>query len=172
MGLAQSRMQKIIQHEGCRTRHISHDGHERVFEPKRHEASTTFSRDEVVEADMETLVAKFDRAAEEMAASSTRHFLQRIEETAREVGNVYDMRGGRLTLDAMLKGLEMIEIDFDETGKPQLPSLVVNPAMVPRLKELQAESDQNPEYKRKWDEIIERKREAWRAREADRRLVG
>ena len=34
------------------------------------------------------------------------------------------------------------------------------------------ELESNPELKRKFDEMMEKKKEEWRAREADRKLVG
>jgi len=41
-----------------------------------------------------------------------------------------------------------------------------------RMAAMDKELESNPELKRKFDEMMEKKKEEWRAREADRKLVG
>lgn len=166
-------MQRIIHHEGLRGRFVDKgDDDAVVVTPVEHSVSTSITFDEVMHGDFSALVAKLDGAAAEMAGSSMRLLLQRMDEAVEKTGNKLDMRGQPLTVDSILKMLAMVQIDFTQAGEPILPSMLVHPDMVPKLKKLEEESKADPTFERRRSEIIEKQREAWRAREADRRLVG
>lgn len=101
-----------------------------------------------------------------------RAMFETIAAATEATGNVVDRKGKPLDHDTILEALELIEIDFDENGEPRMPSLVVPPNMAPRLEQLGREAESDPEIRRRHDEIIEKKREAFVAREAARKLVG
>jgi hypothetical protein len=68
--------------------------------------------------------------------------------------------------------LEKMQIDFYPDGTPH-EIFVDGPLLTPeRMAAVDKEFESNPELKRKFDEMMEKKKEKWSAREADRKLVG
>ena len=67
--------------------------------------------------------------------------------------------------------LEKIEIDFDKSGNPIMPTILLSPKDVRKFKEKFKEWDKNPEMERRSKEIIEKKRKQWLDRENSRKLV-
>ena len=65
-----------------------------------------------------------------------------------------------------------LEIDFDKDEQPELPTIVVHPDVFKNIAEKLAAFENDPEFRRKRAEILARKKLEWRAREADRKLVG
>ena len=68
--------------------------------------------------------------------------------------------------------LEKIYIDFDEAGNPGQLMCPVNPELYPSIAKAIAQAEADPANERRYQAIIERKREEWYAREGNRKLVG
>ena len=97
---------------------------------------------------------------------------EEIEKVASDVGNVFDLKGEKLKVDHFFQMLEKLWIDFDKEGKPLLPTIVVGEKAYKALSEVFTQLENNPEYKGRMEEIITKKKELWRDREANRKLVG
>jgi hypothetical protein len=82
-------------------------------------------------------------------------------------GNVIDGKGKGVSHEMLLEMLEKIHIDFDEAGNPQFPSLVIHPDMAKSFEKLKSIEEL---YKSRYDEIINRKREAYYAEKGCRGL--
>ena len=63
-------------------------------------------------------------------------------------------------------------MDFDEAGNPQGVAFVVNPKVMPSIADALSQALADPDNERRYKAIINRKREEFRVRESNRKLVG
>lgn len=68
--------------------------------------------------------------------------------------------------------LETIQLEFYPDGRLHELHVIGGLFTPERLKAVEQEFESNPELQKRYDELMARKREEWRAREADRKLVG
>ena len=128
--------------------------------------------EEVEKMNHEMVLDKINRAAEEMASKMAKLFYERLTESADEVGNVISAGGEPFSIDLFFEMLEKIHIDFDEAGNPSQLMCPVNPKLFPSIAETISQAKADPANDRRFEAIIERKREEWRVRESNRKLVG
>ena len=128
--------------------------------------------EEVEKMNHEMVLDKINRAAEEMASKMAKLFYERLTESAEEVGNVVSAGGEPFSIDLFFEMLEKIHVDFDEEGNPIQLMCPVNPKLLPSIAETISQAKANPANDRRYEAIIERKREEWYVRESNRKLVG
>ena len=90
---------------------------------------------------------------------------------SKAAGQVDNAQGQKISPDLILRTMERIEMSFDEAGNHQL-SLVIHPSKMETFASALRELDLDPVMRDRHRDLLERKREAWRVREASRRLVG
>ena len=163
---------KSIIFEGNKTVVIREDGsvEENNLEKVTAELEVQFAEVEGMTPEM--VLDKINRTAKEMAEKVKKSAYEQIEKSAEEVGNVVDADGQPFSMDLFFEMLEKIDRDFDEDGNPSLLMCPVNPKLYPSVAKVISQSEGDPEYDKRYKEIIERKREEWRARESNRKLVG
>ena len=159
--------QYFTHHEGDRWRIERSDGS--VSESEYHEFRGEFlvSNDEAIHLTAEQIIGKLDVIAEGMASEVSRTIFETIKEAADEAGNSI-ANGQPLTKETFLELISRIEIDFDQDGKPKMPTLFVPPGFD---KSLLDEWNNDPELTIKHEELMRKKKEEWDAREACRKLV-
>lgn len=135
-------------------------------------AETNFSIEEIPRLSVEQRITKLDDAAREMASQISSHAFATINEAVDKVGNVVDAKGKPFSPEAVFEVLEKIQLDFDEDGKHKEITVVIPPALSDRARETLIQLHSDPKLSLRYQEIIEKKREEWRAREAARKLVG
>lgn len=117
------------------------------------------------------LLEKIERAALEMAGKTSKTVFDKLRAVTSETGNVLDAKGRPFSSDTFLEGLEMIDMDFDDQGRPTGLTIVMGPELAERIKVLGPQWEADPEFKRRYEALLERKREAWRDRENRRKLA-
>ena len=117
------------------------------------------------------LVEGLKKLAEELSSQQSKMVFERLNQTTDKTGNIVDAGGQAINPNLLLQMLERIEIDFSEDGQPRFPTLVVSPENYDKLREKMLEWEKDEHYKRKFDELIERKRQEWHDRESHRKLV-
>ena len=132
------------------------------------QATVDFKLEEIERMTHERVLDKIDTLAREMAGQIARRGYEVIDEAAQEVGNVTSADGEPLSIDLLLKGLEKMHLSFDEDGQPSGLTLVAHPKMSSSLEKIYSQIESHPRYQ----ELMERKREEWRVRENNRKLVG
>lgn len=159
------------QHEGNRWIVEREDGtiSESGYEPI--EAGFSVHVDEVPNLTPEKIARKIDTAAQEMARQMVQGILEDIGHAVNESGRTADAGERPFTKELFLKGIDSIELSFDESGKPVMPTVIMHPKLWETIKDDVKIWEQDPEFKARFNQIIERKREAWRARESRRKLV-
>ncbi len=163
--------QKINLWEADRTQTQNEDGSidER---PLRHaEASSTISTEELERLPQEEILQRIYGTSVSLVAERNQFFLDSIDKFASDHGRV--MRSdGEITTEAVLMLYEQVDIDFDEEGKPIHPSILAPGRMYGKANELFPELENNPDNAKKLNDILSRKYEEYRDREAARKLVG
>jgi len=89
------------------------------------------------------------------------------------VGNQVDAGGQPFSSDLYFKMLETVQIDFDDQGRPDTSSvrLVMHPDQAQKVQPLMAQWENDEEFQRRYKEIMLKKRDEWRDRESNRKLV-
>jgi hypothetical protein len=100
------------------------------------------------------------------------HLLETLEAGTRRVGNVIDGEGKPISAEKILDLFDKIAISFDPNGRPQMPTGLAGGAQAEAYRVQLARIDTEPALKARMKQIIDRKREEWRAGEAHRVLVG
>jgi hypothetical protein len=164
-------VRRVSAPEGGHTKLIRPDG--TTDEPKMENAEVGLfaSTDPRKGLSFEEVLRSFDDAARQMAEKQTRMMFTRIEEVTKETGNVLDRRGQPLTAKALNDMLERLDIPFDRHGKPCIPTLVCNPKTAQELMSRKTEIESDLAEKRRFEEIVIRKRQQFRDRESNRKLV-
>lgn len=120
---------------------------------------------------IQEILEAFLPAAESMASGQMQMLFEMLNETTEKTGNKVDGAGRTLSFDLILEALEKVEIAFDHEGNPDMPTMMVHPDMRARLEALNNDPKKK-EFEEKQQKLIDRKRLEWRAREANRTLVG
>jgi len=120
----------------------------------------------------EALRRQLAEAAGSMAKDQTQMLFASVTEASDQVGNSVNAGGKPLDPALINEALSRLWIDFNEDGSPRLPTIVVSPEMAARIAEKLPEWERDPKVRAEQRAIIDKKREEWRAREANRKLVG
>jgi hypothetical protein len=158
--------------EGSETSYEDHLGIIRDSKAQEVRAAFTIPRNLPPLKTIQQVFEALEAAAEDMARQSETMIFQKLDESTREVGNVLDAGGRPFDPAMLLEMLDSIWIDFDENGKPEMPTIVLHPDMFNSIKDRFQELEADRDFMAKRAEIIARKREEWRDRESHRKLVG
>lgn len=134
-------------------------------------ATLSLTTDELRELSIRDLRVRMEDWAKEMASQQAKMIYASISEATDRVGNTLEA-GRPFDAELLMESLEKIEMDFDPDGTPRWPSLHIHPSNLEDVKRAQAQFDDRPDLQKRMEEIVERKRAEWIAREGRRKLVG
>jgi hypothetical protein len=143
-----------------------------------HEASAELqiNLEEVQNWTLGDILRHLDQIAKSIGEQQARHFFEELHNVTDKTGNVVNANGEKFSPELLLQVLDKMWIEFNEDGTPQLPSMIVSPSMFDSIQASKEEFASHPEFEREWtkrfNDLIARKREEWRAREANRNLAG
>ena len=163
-----SEIRRIKVFEGRKIIMIRDDGSVDEIKLKKHIVDIKISSEEIESSKPEDIIMKFDKAAINLASQLSKTTYTRIEEAAEQVGNVIDFKGKLFSIDVYFEALEKIMIEFDENKNPLIPTIIP----LEKNSEISSLIETNINYKKRFEEIIEIKKEEWRDREINRKLVG
>ena len=158
--------------EGNKAIMIREDGSVAEMNPQEMKVEQVINSSELEGMNHEMILEKNNTMAEEMAEEQKKLFYRVIRETAEEVGNVVSGDGEPVSIDLLFQMLENVSQDFDEAGNPDELTLVASPEIYASIVKVISQASADPATNRRYNEIIERKREAWRVRESNRKWVG
>lgn len=167
-----SGVRQVMIFEGDKSVIVREDGSIEESEFEQIRAKIEIDLKEVEGMTPDIILRKYAAAIEEIAKQQCRTFYKRIDEAASKVGNVFDAGGKPFCIDHFFETFERLDIDFDEEGKPKMPMIIVGEDIFKSVAGVISKSEANPEHKKRFAEIMERKREEWRVRESNRKLVG
>lgn len=128
-------------------------------------------REDIIAKGTMAFIEPIENAAEEIKKQKAEMLFSKMKEITEKTGNVVDGKGKPFSFELCLEALEKIQIDFNEDGTPSPMTLVVSPQLMVKIKEKMPEWEQNPEYRKRHDELMARKRKEWDDRESNRKLV-
>lgn len=128
-------------------------------------------REDVITKGPMAFIENIETVAEDIRKQQAKLILDKLKEVTDRTGQVVDGKGQPLTHELFMEMLERIQIDFDDQGNPYLPTLIMAPEVAAKLKEKMPEWEADPEYTRRLEQLVERKRKEWNDRESHRELV-
>ena len=161
---------RYVQHEGLATEFEQVGYGRKSQEATEQSVAVEIRLDEVPTLVGAVLEEKLRTIAKDMGGLKIKMMLDRIAEATEITGNRVDAQGERLTGRLILDMIESAEEDFDQLGNSK-SSFLVHPEMLPELKRINDEVENDPELKRRLEAIQRKKRELWADRESRRKLV-
>lgn len=167
-----SKIPKTRIFEGNKFIIVHDDGTEEEAKVKRMKAEMKITLKEIEAKKPQIILDKIYAAAKEIAIQQSKIFYKQIEKAVEKVGNVIDVGGRPFSINDLFKMFEKLQLDFDENGRPYLPTFICREKAYESISEVLPQLDTDPECKKRFAEIIAKKKEEWRAREINRKLVG
>ena len=143
-------------------------GKEEEIEKKHFSEGTEIPVEKILYGSIENIFEHYEQAAVAVVYEQEKFLFESIERIVQNTGNAVDAKGQPLSPETILQLMEMVEINFTEDGKSMTSSFACPPSLSEKLQQLLEDLEKTKEYK----ELIERKRNEWRDREANRTLVG
>jgi len=167
-----AKIRSYRQHEGDRFTIIREDGTSSTSKQREVRSEAMEFRLSEIQSKGEAVIFEtVAKAHGQVAVASRRLFSERIEE---EPINRVDGGGRRFSPEVCLEIWESLEMSFDEKGnwnEPDFWQERPNPAMLKSIAAVRKRFDEEPELKCKLDALLDRKRQAFNDREANRKLV-
>ena len=158
-----------ITREGNATRLVREDGTVEDIESRRIAVEYEVPIQEAEKWNPADGARKLAELSSQMARKEAAFVYEKLDEAVTRVGNVIDAKG-KLTVEHYFEMLGKIRLEFDHAGNPRMPQPAGGAAE--KLLALESTILADPKLRARHDTLIDQKREEWRAREADRALVG
>lgn len=165
-------IRELMVFEGNKTIIIREDGsvEEIGFEEITAELQVNFAEVETMTHEM--VLDKINRPAKEIAGKKAKFAYEQIGKAAEEAGNVVSADGKPFSIEMLFEMLEKMDLDFDEAGNPSGTGFVPPPKLFPAIAKVISQAEADPETARRYQALMDQKREEWRVRENNRKLVG
>ncbi len=149
------------------------DGHVEESTPEITAIPCEVERSAIIERGVDALIESQRKSVELQIQTMHEMILRKTSEATARVGNQIDAAGQPFSAELFFKMLERVQIDFDSSGQPDLSAVrfVVHPDQAERVRQLMTQSQSDPLFQRRYREIMLKKREEWRDRESNRKLV-
>lgn len=159
--------------EGNRFESQDVDGGVQTSQPKQTAIPISVTRASLIDEGVDAYVKAMMGAAAQQQQNLAQLFHEKMDEVTERTGNKVDAGGQAFSPSLFLDLFEKVDIDFDENGQPDMSSvrIVVHPELGKLLQEKGPEWEADPEFQKRRDEIIARKRTEWSDRESNRKLV-
>ena len=163
--LADMRFVEMPGTAGSRVR--DRQGMDVVLDPGEISTKVTSELDAVRDGDYEQLHAAMFESADVMARQLVGHLIETMGKVTEGTGNVVDAGGRSFGFDVFYEAIERMELSLDENDELVMPTIVMNPADVEKLRDL---PDLTDDQQQKMDELKARNKEEALARRRRRRL--
>ena len=143
------------------------DGSQETKKLEKLQGRIVLTKESLNEKGFVAVLEAYEKAAKEIAYEQQAFFFRRFDEIIKNSGQEFDAKGKPFTPELLLEILEKNDLDFDENGDPIFPTIFTGKNLFEQVKKWQ----DSKEYKKKLDELIERKYSEWRYHESNRKLV-
>jgi hypothetical protein len=158
-------------HEGRRMRVTRSDDTQSESDVVQQSVGFEIRVDEIESLTLEKVIEKYNAVVNEMAGQQANFIRERMSAEIPESQSL-DALGKRLDAQMVIDMLDKMQVEFYPDGTPH-EIFVDGPLLTrERMAEIDKEFKDNPELKRRFDEMMAKKKGEWLAREADRKLVG
>jgi hypothetical protein len=167
-----SRIRRELLFEGNRSSMKTENGETEESSYKGISAPNSVEREDIINKGHIAFMGNIrDEMIENVRGQQIRQLFDTVEKAAEKSGNVVNGKGQPITFEHFLELFEKIQIDFDEEGNPHGLFFAMHPNTFAKIKDKLLEWENNPEYKKKYEEILEKKRKEYYDRENHRKLV-
>lgn len=149
------------------------EGHIEETTPEVTATPYEVNRSAIIERGVDAFIESTRKAVALQIQALHEMLLRKHSEATERVGNQIDAGGQPFSAELYFKMLETVQIDFDSQGRPDIASthLVMHPDQAARVEPLLAQWEADESFQRRYREIMLKKREEWRDRESNRKLV-
>lgn len=105
-----------------------------------------------------------------MARQQEEHVLKTVNEAVEKVGNVVEAKGQPLTPELFFEVIRKVRLDFDPDGKALFPTFFAGKEGIVAFEKLMTKLESEP-YRTQFNDLMEAKKEEWRVRQSNRKLV-
>lgn len=137
---------------------------------KLHSVSFSFPTRDAEGMSVEEFFGSPLKLGAEMAGQQARTLFDAMRKPSPH-GMPFEWKPGELKFEQMFEVWEKMDLDFGSDGKPRWPTMFIPPDAHTEIKASLLKWHEDPECRKKWDDLIERKRKEFDEREARRRLV-
>jgi len=127
---------------------------------------------ELENATPEAAAAMLDKVAGEMGDKMLKRNMEKLHAILEAADRGIDLRGKPLTADAVLDVWRGMLIRFDDKGVPQMPTMIAHPDTMKKLLQILEAAKGDDGFRRRYNQMIQDKKDEWHVREASRKLVG
>ena len=167
-----SRIRREQLFEGNRTSMKTKDGKTEESNYRKISAPYSVEREDIINKGHVVFIENIrGEMIENVRGQQIRQLFDTVGKAAEKSGNVVNGKGQPITFERFLELFEKIQIDFDEEGNPHELSFAMHPSMFAKIENKLQEWENNPEYNKKYEEILEKKRKEYHDRESRRKLV-
>ncbi len=131
------------------------------------ESPFAFSVADAISGKTESLFVAIDDAAEHGLRTIMPRLFEYMGRLSEAAGTSIDAKGRPPSHELFLEVIEKMDIEFDDEGKPLMPTFVVNPEMAEALRKLPPPT---PEQEMKHQHLMQRKRQEYNDRRRYRKL--
>lgn len=122
---------------------------------------------DAISGDLASLAASIETGADESLKVVMPRIFAYSGRLCEAAGTATNAKGQRLSHELIRESFEKMQLNFDESGNPIMPTLVLHPDMLKQLQELPPATDEEVQA---WNEMIERKRCEFNDRRRHRKL--
>jgi hypothetical protein len=127
--------------------------------------------EQIIEKGVEGFVNVAEKIGSELQKQVGSKVFSDLDNITQQTGNVVDGKGKEISPQLILDALEKMDISFDDSGNPNMPTMFVSPEMGKKIQEKIPLWERDEEYQKKRDALITKKRVEWNDRESNRKLV-
>ena len=149
------------------------DGYVEHTEPEVRAFPYEIERDPIIDRGVDALRESLAKATALQLQAMHEMLLRKAGEATERVGNKVDASGQPFSAELYFQMLETVQIDFDELGRPDISGrrMVMHPDQAERVRALMEQWEKDESFQQRYRDIMLKKREEWRDRESNRKLV-
>jgi hypothetical protein len=158
--------------EGRRITSVMANGQKFVSKVQKISGDIQILNEDIKSGNIPKAFEYIDKMAIQKAEKESQLLFEEITRITTEAGQVSDNKGKPFDAEIFFMAIQKMQISFKADNTMEKISFVFPPQWEQRVNEVMTELENNPLMKKRYDELIERKRQEWRDREASRKLVG
>ena len=165
-----SQVHHISHHEGNRFEGFSQEGlGEHDYHQAVHELGISTS--ELISVGVDAIVRRIPEIVGAMTSQAKNGLLSTMKKAAQVSGNEVSMIGREPTPEDVLAVFERMPLEFDARGRPKLGSILIVSGKSEAMQRSYDQLTSDPNYRERFEALIEKKRTEWNSRESSRTLV-
>lgn len=158
-------------HEGDKLVYYTDEGIKKKTSFNKIQSEFSIKNEQIINEGVKALVPIANKVGGDIQKQLGRNIIEKLENVTKETGNIVDGKGAKLSPDLILQAIEKMQIDFDDDGNPCMPMMVLGPDLYNKAKMRLPEWKKDKEHKKKFEEVMRKKKEEWDDRESNRKLV-